>query len=87
MNPGSIWGINRWGIITVQRRLKASTKLPCNPHTFKRSFASNLHRAGMDIEHIMHLGGWESLDMVIRYTRSVRFEDSLSHYQRIANGQ
>jgi hypothetical protein len=25
----------------------------------------------------MRLGGWESLDMVLRYTRSVRFEESL----------
>jgi len=25
----------------------------------------------------MRLGGWESLDMVLRYTRSVKFEDRL----------
>jgi hypothetical protein len=25
----------------------------------------------------MRLGGWESLDMVVRYTRSVLFEESL----------
>ena len=25
----------------------------------------------------MMLGGWESLDMVVRYTRSVKFEESL----------
>ena len=31
----------------------------------------------LDVEHIMRLGGWESLDMVLRYTRSVRFEESL----------
>ena len=24
--------------------------LPCNPHTFRRTFASNLHRSGMDTE-------------------------------------
>ena len=27
------------------------------------------------IEHIMRLGGWESLDMVLSYTRSVNFEE------------
>jgi hypothetical protein len=31
----------------------------------------------LDVEHIMRLGGWESLDMVLRYTRSVKFEESL----------
>lgn len=39
---------------------------------------------GLDVEHIMRLGGWESLDMVLRYTRSVRFEESLKLYQEMA---
>jgi hypothetical protein len=29
------------------------------------------------------LGRWESLDMVLRYTRSVKFEESLRLYQAI----
>jgi hypothetical protein len=29
----------------------------------------------------MRLDGWESLDMVLRYTRSVKFEESLRLYQ------
>ena len=45
-------------------------------------FASNLHRKGVDVEHIMRLGGWETLDMVVRYTRSMKFEDSLKMYER-----
>jgi len=72
-----------WGIVSVLRRLEKRTGLPCNHHTFRRTFASNLHRAGMDIEHIMRLGGWESLDMVVRYTRSVKFEDSLKLYRSL----
>ncbi|MFC1904818.1 tyrosine-type recombinase/integrase [Chloroflexota bacterium] len=52
----------------------------CNLHTFRRTFASNLHRGGLDVEHIMRLGGGESLDMVLRYTRSVTFQDSLRFY-------
>jgi len=31
----------------------------------------------------MRLGGWESLNMVLRYARSVRFEESLRLYQEI----
>ena len=38
-------------------------------------------RFHMDIEHIMRLGGWSSLDMVLTYTRSVKFEDSLKLYK------
>jgi site-specific recombinase XerD len=67
----------------MRYRLQAKTGLNCNPHTFRRTFASNLHRAGLDVEHIMRLGGWESLDMVLSYTRSVRFEESLRLYQAI----
>jgi len=77
----SIWHLNTWGIISVLRRLEKKTGLPCNPHTFRRTFASNLHRAGLDVEHIMRLGGWESLDMVLRYTQSVKFEESLRLYR------
>lgn len=29
------------------------------------------------------LGGWESLDVVLRYTRSVKFEDSLKVCRRL----
>jgi hypothetical protein len=32
---------------------------------------------------IMMLGGWESLDMVLRYTRSVKFEESLRVMRRM----
>jgi len=33
----------------------------------------------------MRLGGWESLDMVLRYTRSVKFEESLRLYQELGS--
>jgi len=79
----NIWGMRRRGIQIMLYRLEKRTGLPCSPHTFRRTFASNLHRAGLDIEHIMRLGGWESLDMVLRYTRSVKFEESLRLYQNI----
>ena len=31
----------------------------------------------------MRLGGWESLDMVLRYTRSAKFEESLRLYREM----
>jgi integrase/recombinase XerC len=80
----NIWGLERRGIQIMLYRLQERTGLNCNPHTFRRTFASNLHRAGLDVEHIMRLGGWESLDMVLRYTRSVRFEESLRMYQNLS---
>ncbi len=79
----NIWGLRKRGIQIMLWRLQEKTGLPCNPHTLRRTFASNLHRAGLDVEHIMRLGGWESLDMVLRYTRSVKWEESLRLYREI----
>jgi integrase len=79
----NLWHLEPHGIQQMLQGLREQTGLPCNPHTFRRTFASNLHRAGMDIEHIMRLGGWTTLDMVLQYTKSVKFEDSLKLYTAI----
>lgn len=42
----------------------------------------NLQPAGLDVEHVMRLGGWESLDMVLRYARSGELQDSLKLCRR-----
>ena len=81
-NPsGNIWGLSKWGIISMLRRLGSDTGLPCNPHTFRRTFACLLRKAGVDTMTIKDLGRWESLEMVQRYTRSVSFQDSLRFYK------
>jgi site-specific recombinase XerD len=78
---GSIWGLNEWGIVSMLRRLEKATGLRCNPHTFRRTFACLLRKAGVDTMTIKDLGRWESLEMVQRYTRSVTFQDSLKFYR------
>ncbi|MFC1977182.1 tyrosine-type recombinase/integrase [Chloroflexota bacterium] len=82
-NGDNIWGMNRWGIVDMLQRLRTKTGLPCNPHTFRRTFASILAKKGIDSLHIMRLGRWESIQMVERYTKSVKFEDSLKLYSPI----
>jgi site-specific recombinase XerD len=76
-----LWDIDYWGINIMLYRLKAKTRLPCNPHTCSRTFASILAKKGIDSLHIMRLGRWESIQMVERYTKSVWFEDSLKFYK------
>jgi site-specific recombinase XerD len=80
-NGHLIWGINKWGIIEMLNQLRLKTGLPCNPHTFRRTFACLLRKAGVDTMTIKDLGRWESLEMVQRYTRSVTFHDALKHYK------
>ena len=57
--------------------------LPCTVHTFRRTFASNLYRKGVDVELITRLGEWEALGLVVWYTRSMEFYDSLKMYERV----
>ena len=80
-NGGSIWGINKSGIVSMLRRLENSSGVKCNAHTFRRGFASILRRNNVDSLDIMRLGGWKSLTMVQTYTESVSFDDSLEHYK------
>jgi site-specific recombinase XerD len=82
-NQGNIWGLTRYGIETMLRRLGQNLGIKCNPHTFRRGFACNLHRKGLSTLDIMHLGGWSDLSMVLRYTRSITFEDCLKHYREV----
>jgi len=79
---GNIWGLNEWGITSMLRRLEKATGLPCNPHTFRKTFACLLRKAGVDTMTIKDLGRWESLEMVQRYTRSVTFHDSLKSWKQ-----
>jgi len=80
-DDGNIWGINRDGIQVMLKRLHQTTGITCNPHSFRRTFACLLRKAGVDTMTIKDLGRWESLEMVQRYTRSVTFEDSMKHYK------
>lgn len=77
----NIWGLNKWGIISMLRRLKKATGFPCNPHVFRRTFACLLRQAGLDTLTIKDLGRWESVTMVEHYTRSIGFHDSLKFYK------
>jgi len=80
---GSIWGIQRCSIENILKRLRKETGINCNAHSFRRGFACNLHRKGLSTLDIMHLGGWEDLKMVLKYTRSITFEDCLAHYKAV----
>jgi integrase/recombinase XerC len=79
----NIWHMKRKSIQCMLLDLAKKTGLPCNPHSFRRGFACNLHRKGLSTLDIMHLGGWEDLSMVLRYTRSITFDDCLKHYRAL----
>jgi len=77
----AVWNVGSWGVKAMLTDLGLKTGLACKPHTFRRTFACLLRKAGIDTMTIKDLGRWESLEMVQRYTRSVTFHDSLKHYK------
>jgi integrase/recombinase XerC len=78
---GRLWDLKAWGIVEMLKVLRVKTGLPCNAHTFRRTFACLLRKQGIDTMTIKDLGRWESLEMVQRYTRSITFQDSLKFYK------
>ncbi len=84
-NDDRLWDITPSHIVGILEKLKVKRGLPCNTHTFRRTFASILAKRGVNSLHIMRLGRWESIQMVERYTRSVKFGDSLKLYSPIVN--
>ncbi len=79
----NIWHLKPRGIQTLLQTLELQTGIKCNAHSFRRGFACNLHKKGLSTLDIMHLGGWEDLSMVLRYTRSITFDDCLEHYKAV----
>ena len=82
---GNVWGINKWGITAMLRRLEKRTGITCNPHTFRRTFACLLRKAGLDTMTIKDLGRWESIEMAQRYTRSITFLDCMRMYKEVVD--
>ena len=85
-NGSGVWGIESRGIQHMLSRLEKATGLPCNPHTFRRTFAVLLRKAGVDCLTIRDLGRWESVQMVERYTRSFGFQDAMRFYRGPLSG-
>jgi len=83
---GNVWGLTQNGFVTMLRRLEKKSGVKCNAHTFRRGFASELRRAGVDILDIMKLGHWESMSMPQHYTESVDYADSQTRYHAPSGG-
>ena len=79
----SLFGLSSDGIKTMLRRLENKTGVKCNAHTFRRGFATELRKKGLNELDIAELGRWNSTAMVKRYTRKFEFEDAAARYQDI----
>jgi len=74
------FGLTAEGIQTLLKILSKETGIHCNPHSFRRGFAVHLVKSGLSTRVVQSLGGWESIAMVERYTKSLSFYDALQIY-------
>ena len=79
------FGLTSEGIQTVLKILSRETGIRCNPHSFRRGFAVHLVKSGLSTRVVQTLGGWESIAMVERYTKSLDFHDALQVYRAVNN--
>jgi integrase/recombinase XerC/integrase/recombinase XerD len=75
------FGLTAEGIQTVLKLISRETGIRCNPHSFRRGFAVHLVKSGLSTRVVQSLGGWESIAMVERYTKSLSFYDALQVYR------
>lgn len=80
---GNLFGLNKWGLASVLRRLEGKTGIKCNPHSFRRGFATELRRLGLNELDITQLGRWSDVSMVKRYTKAYTFDDAAKRYKPI----
>jgi len=79
-SANSIWGFGPHGIQMMLINLGRQHGIKANPHSFRRFFAVELRKRGIDSQTVQYLGGWESLAMVERYSRAAKQELALKEY-------
>lgn len=60
--PLSVWGVEQ-----LFQRLQAASGVRCHPHKTRHTWATRCAESGVPPAHLMVMGGWKSLDMVLRY--------------------
>ena len=64
-------------------RLELKTGIKCNAHTFRRTFATESIRNGMNVFHVQSLLVHSSLTMTRIYAEQVDSEDAIKAYTPI----
>ncbi len=78
-------GLTSLGIQTMLHRLRQTTGIKCNAHSFRRGFAVHNVKSGLSNKVIQSLGGWGTPDMVSHYAASLTFEDGWYYTKALKN--
>ena len=82
-NVGSLLGMTSGGISSMLYRLQNLTGIKCNAHAFRRTFATESVRNGLNVFYVQSLLGHSSLTMTRIYAEQVSSEDAIKAYKPI----
>ena len=73
--------IHKGGAQKMLKRLKAKTGIQCNAYSFRRGFCVHQVKSGLSTRVVQALGGWERINMVEHYSKSLSFDEALNLYK------
>ena len=76
-------GLKPRGVAQVLVGLESVTGIKCNAHSFRRTFATESVRNGMNLFHVQSLLGHSSLTMTRIYAEQVNSEDAIKAYKAV----
>ena len=79
----NLLGLEARGISSMLARLELRTGIKCNAHAFRRTFATESVRNGMNLFYVQSLLGHNSLTMTRIYAEQVNSEDAIKAYKPI----
>jgi integrase/recombinase XerC len=79
----TLLGLEAKGLSSMLARLELRTGIKCNAHSFRRIFATESVRNGMNLFHVQSLLGHSSLTMTRIYAEQVNSEDAIKAYKPI----
>ena len=80
---GNLFGLSNYGVSKVLKTLQRKTGIKCNPHAFRRTFATESVRNGLNLFYVQSLLGHNSLTMTRIYAEQVNSEDAIKAYKPI----
>ena len=80
---GFLLGMKPTGMQDVLKRLGDRTGIKCNAHAFRRTFACESVRNGLNVFYVQSLLGHSSLTMTRIYAEQVSSEDAIKAYKPI----
>ena len=76
----ALLGLEARGLSSMLVRLERRTGIKCNAHAFRRTFATESLRNGMNLFYVQSLPGHSSLTMTRIYAEQVNSEDAIKAY-------